>query len=122
MNVLYFYLQTEIINQNKSNIGYYNKKHLKGPDLKKGGKVYFSWKNILTTRPSNKLDYLWIGPFEIEKKISKVNYKLKLPMIIRIYLVFYILLLEPAPQDAKMQEEITLEEETYKVEKILAYK
>lgn len=40
----------------------------------------------------------------------------------RIYLVFYISLLEPAPQNAKTVEEITLEKETYEVDKILVEK
>ena len=38
----------------------------------------------------------------------------------RIHPVFHISLLEPAPQNAKTQEEITIEEETYEVEKIIA--
>jgi hypothetical protein len=122
MKALYFYIQTEIINQNKKNMGYFNEKHLKGPELKKGGKVYLSRKNIETTRPSNKLDHLRIGPFEIEEKISEVNYKLKLPSTMRTHPVFHISLLEPAPQNAKTQEEITIEEETYEVESILAEK
>ena len=38
----------------------------------------------------------------------------------RIHPVFHISLLEPAPQNARTQEEITLEDETYEVEKIVA--
>lgn len=122
MNALYFYLQTEIINQNKLNIGYYNEKHLKGPELKRGGKVYLSRKNIETTRPSNKLDHLRIGPFEIEEKISEVNYRLKLPSTTKVHPVFHISLLEPAPQNAKTQEETLIEQNAYEVEAILGEK
>ena len=120
MNALYFFLKTEIINQNKLTTNYFNEKHLKGPDFKKGGKVYLSTKNIQTTRPAKKFDHLRIGPFEIEEKISKVNFRLKLLKTIRIHPVFHISLLEPAPQNARTQEEITLEDETYEVEKIVA--
>ncbi|EED18391.1 retrotransposon polyprotein, putative [Talaromyces stipitatus ATCC 10500] len=122
MKALYFYLHTEIINQNKLTTGYYNEKHQKGPDFKKGEKVYLSRKNIQTTRPSDKLDHLRIGPFEIEEKVSEVNYKLKLPNTMRVHPIFHISLLEPAPQNAKTQEEITIEQETYEVESILAEK
>ena len=74
----------------------------KGPDFKKGGKVYLSTKNIQTTRPAKKFDHLRIGPFEIEEKISEVNFRLKLPKTMRIHPVFYISLLEPAPQNARI--------------------
>lgn len=40
----------------------------------------------------------------------------------RIHPVFHVSLLEPAPRNAKTQEEITIEEETYEVDKILAEK
>ncbi|EED17419.1 conserved hypothetical protein [Talaromyces stipitatus ATCC 10500] len=94
MKVLYFYLHIEIINQNKLTTGYYNEKHQKGPNFKKGEK----------------------------EKISEVNYKLRLLNTIRVHPIFHILLLELAPQNAKTQEEITIEQETYKVKSILAEK
>jgi hypothetical protein len=51
-----------------------------------------------------------------------LTYELKLPQSIRIHLVFHILLLEPAPQDAK-QTQIQLSDETqddvYEVVKVL---
>ena len=41
----------------------------------------------------------------------------------QIHLVFHILLLEPAPKNARMQKNIEIEsEEEYEVEKILNYK
>jgi hypothetical protein len=81
-------------------------------------------RNIKTKRPSNKLDHLRLGPFKIEEKLGLVNYRLKLPESIKkLYVVFYILLLEPALNNAKLAINIEIEEETkdeYKVEKILA--
>ena len=44
---------------------YYNKKHSVGPTLKKGDKVYLLQKNVVTKRPSDKLDHKKLGPFEI---------------------------------------------------------
>ena len=58
---------------------YYNQQHQEAPEFKKGDKVYLLRKNIKTQRPSNKLDFKKIGPFEIEEQIGKVNYKLRLP-------------------------------------------
>ncbi|GMG17194.1 unnamed protein product [Aspergillus oryzae] len=104
---------------------YYNRHHKKGPTFKKGEKVFLLRRNIKTKRPSSKLDYQKIRPFKIEEQIGNVNYRLKLPdSMKRIHPVFHILLLEPAPENAKIAENIELDEEgtEYKVEKILKYK
>ena len=105
---------------------YYNQQHQEVPEFKKGDKVYLLRKNIKTQRPSNKLDFKKIGPFEIEEQIGKVNYKLRLPENIQIYPVFYVFLLEPAPTHATViteTKEILPEnpeaDQEYKVEKIL---
>jgi len=58
---------------------YYNQRHQEAPKFRKGDKVYLLRKNIKTQRPSNKLDFKKIGPFEIEEQTGKVNYKLRLP-------------------------------------------
>ena len=80
---------------------YYNQGHQKGPNLKKGEKVYLLRRNIKTKRPSSKLNHLKLGPFKIEEKIGPVNYRLKLPNSIRrIHLTFHISLLKPAPKNA----------------------
>jgi len=75
---------------------YYNQKHSVGPTLKEGDKVYLLRKNIVTKRPSDKLDHKKLRPFEIAEKKGPVNYRLKLPKTIRIHPVFYVSLLEPA--------------------------
>ena len=66
---------------------YYNLKVSKGPDLKKGDKVWLLHKNILNRRLSKKLNYVKLGLFKIKKKIIKVNYKLDLLTKIKIHLV-----------------------------------
>ena len=75
---------------------YYNLKVFEGLDLKKGDKVQLLYKNILSRRLSKKLNYIKLGLFKIKKKITEVNYKLDLPAKIKIYLIQYIAMLEPA--------------------------
>ena len=40
------------------------------------------------------MDYKYIGPYKIIKKISENNYKLDLLLKIRLYLIYYISLLK----------------------------
>jgi hypothetical protein len=81
-------------------------------------------RNIRIRRSSAKLDYLKLGPFKIEEKIGPLNYRLKLlESIRRIYIIFYVSLLEKVPKNAEIATNIEIEEETeneYKVEAILA--
>lgn len=58
--------------------------------------VYLSTKNITTKQPSHKLDFKYIRPYKIIKKVSKNNYKLDLPSKVRLYLIFHISLLKSA--------------------------
>ena len=104
---------------------YYNRHHEKGPTFKKGEKVFLLRRNIKTKRPSSKLNHQKIRLFRIEEQIGNVNYRLKLPdSMKKIHPVFYISLLEPVPEKAKIAENIELDEEgtEYEVEKILKYK
>jgi hypothetical protein len=105
---------------------YYNGKHQMGPDFEKGEKVYLLHRNIKTKQPSIKLDHQKLGPFEIEEQLGPVGYKLKLPKSIKIYLNFHVLLLEKAPDDAKIPDNMELNKNTtkeeYKVKRILQIK
>ena len=97
-----------------------NKKRLKGPTFERGDKVYLLTKNLKFKQPSSKLDHVRIGPFEVEKQTSKVNYQLKLPAKAQIHPNLHVLLLEPAPKNAPVQTEWNIEEEEeYNVKKIL---
>ena len=58
--------------------------------------VYLATKNIIIKKPSKKLDYKYLGPYKVTKRISENNYQLDLPPKVRIYLIFYISLLENA--------------------------
>ena len=74
---------------------YYNQKVSKGPDLKKGDKVYLFTKNFESKRFSKKLNYIKMGPFKIINKVIKVLYRLDLLLKIKIYLIYYITILKP---------------------------
>ncbi|KAH7563609.1 hypothetical protein BM1_00656 [Bipolaris maydis] len=65
-----------------------------------------------------KLDNLRVGPFEILEKIGLVNYKLRLLLGIKVHPIFHKKLLEPAPQDAELVEDIKLENDKYMVEAV----
>ena len=56
--------------------------------------VYLAIKNIITKKPNKKLDYKYLNPYKIIKKILKNNYQLDLPLKVQIYPIFYILLLK----------------------------
>ena len=75
---------------------YYNKKRNKDITLKKGDKIYLLRRNIKITKLSSKLNHVKIGLFKILRSIKGISFKFDLLNIIRIYPVFYALLLEPA--------------------------
>ena len=102
-----------------------NRKRSEGPDLRKGGMVYLLRKNIKTKRPSDKLDHTKLGPFKIKDKLGPVTFRLNLPEGMRIHPVFHVLLLEPAPDNARLGP-IQIDEETqtplYEVDEIIGHK
>ena len=73
-----------------------NRCRLKGPNLSEGDLVYLIRKNIKIKRPNSKLDFKKLGLFKIKDKLGSVTYRLELLRDIKIHLVFYIALLEPA--------------------------
>jgi hypothetical protein len=61
------------------------------PDWKVGDEVWLNSQNILTTRPSPKLDHRWIGPFPILSKVSNSVFKLTLPSSMQgVHPVFHV--------------------------------
>src|SRR6266566_8165280 len=81
---------------------YYNKKRSKGPALKGGNKVWLLYKNFKSRQLSKKLDYIKLGLFKIAEKILEVIYWLDLLARIKIYLVQYVIMLEPAQRNIKL--------------------
>jgi hypothetical protein len=87
--------------------------------------VYLLRKHIKTKRPSDKLDHIKLGPYKIMKKLGPVTFMLEMLEGIRIHLVFYISLLEPAPKNARPGP-VEIDQETqqpyYKAEEIIRFK
>ena len=81
---------------------YYNQKVSEGPDLKEGDKVYLLIKNFKSKRPSKKLNYVKMGLFKIINKVIEVLYRLDLLLKIKIYLVYYIAMLELVYKNHKL--------------------
>lgn len=99
---------------------YYDKRHQEAPQFKEGEKVFLLQQNIKTKRPSDKLDFKKLGPFEILQKTEPVNYKLRLPDTVPIHPNFHVSLLEKAPGNAQQYKtEVDNEEQEYEVETIL---
>ena len=88
-------LVTNISHTNELYAKHYNNKRKEPPEFTVKSKVWIDTRNIRTTRPSKKLDYKKIGPFEIIEKISSHAYKLKLPKDVKIHPVFHVSRLEP---------------------------
>jgi len=61
--------------------------------------VWLLHKNFKSRWLSKKLDYIKIRPFKIAEKILKVIYRLDLLVKMKIYLVQYIIMLEPVYRD-----------------------
>ena len=101
---------------------YYDRKRSEGPDFRKGDPVYLIRRNVKTKRPSAKLDFTKLGPYEIEEVLGKTNYRLKLPKSMRIHPVFHISLLEPAPKEAGTTQVEVEPDEEYEVEKVLRHR
>jgi hypothetical protein len=79
---------------------YYNQRRLPAPVYKPDDLVYLDASDIKTTRPSRKLSHRWLGPFPIERQVSRHAYQLRLPFPMRrLHPVFNIVKLTSAPTD-----------------------
>ena len=84
--------------------------------------VYLAIKNIITKRLSKKLDYKYLKPYKITKRISENNYQLNLPFKVRIYPIFYISLFENAINVKLIntgQNNVKVNEKKYEAKKVL---
>ena len=73
---------------------FYDTKHTPS-EFKPGDRVWLDARNLPTSRPSKKLDWKRLGPFEIAKRIGTQAYQLKLPATMRIHPTFHVSLLDP---------------------------
>jgi hypothetical protein len=88
---------------------YVNKSRLERSRLREENLVYLLRRNIKTIKPSDKLDLKKIGLFKIKRNIRDISFELKLPLIIKIYFIFHILLLEPAYLDIPKESAFKLD-------------
>jgi hypothetical protein len=120
---LYWQLVADIEFGNIQTKEYANKKHNIEFLFKKKNKVYLLRKNIKTKQLDIKLDFKKLRLFRISKQIRIINFRLELLENSRLYLVFYIVLLELARgniliiTDTEIQPEHDLD--IYKIEEIL---
>lgn len=116
-------LAADIEFSNSRTAKYSNKKRSVGPPLQRGDKVYLLRKHIKTKRPSTKLDFKKLGPFEILEQVGKVNFRLRLPKGSRLHPVFHVSLLEPARGTTPLATNEELQPENdpdvYEVEKLM---
>ncbi len=78
----------------KKSIKYQNKKQKTISQLEKKKNIYFFIKNFRTRKLNKKLNYIKVKLFFVKKTKKLVNYKLDLFKNVKIFLVFYILLLK----------------------------
>ena len=72
---------------------YYDAKH-KRVEYQVGDKVWLLSSNIRTQRPSKKLDWKRLGPYQITEKIGTQAYRLQLPPSLKVHPVFHVSLLD----------------------------
>lgn len=96
------------------------------PPFALGDKVWLVRKHIKTNRPSDKLDYKKLGPYEIIDQINPVAFRLRLPQHFLIHPVFHVSLLEkyiPASEPGRKHHEFPPDiiegAEEYEVEEIV---
>ena len=100
---------------------YYNQKRLKKLTFSEKRIIYLAIKNIITKKPSKKLDYKYLKLYKIIKRISENNYQLDLPLKIRIYPIFHIFLLKDAINVELIntgRNNVKVNEKEYKAEKV----
>ena len=99
---------------------YANINRSEGPDLKEGDNAYLIRRNLRTKRPSDKLDFVKLGPFRVTRQTGPVNFELELPKSMKVHPVFHASLLEKADKSVPLDKEQELESiEEFEVEQIL---
>jgi len=79
---------------------YYNRRRSPAPVFQPRDRVYLDASDIKMTRLSPKLSHRRLGPFEIERQVRPLAYRLKLPHGLRqLHPVFNVVKLSAAPDD-----------------------
>ena len=91
-------------------LGFADARH-RPEEFKPGDHVWLNAKDLITERPSKKLDHKRLGPFKIIRKISELTYELKLPPSFKIHPVILASRIECAKPDEwqRPRPRVTLE-------------
>ncbi|CAA9373459.1 hypothetical protein AVDCRST_MAG94-4350 [uncultured Leptolyngbya sp.] len=88
-------LEQRLRQARKTQARYYDRKRIERI-YSPGDKVWLAARNIRTTRPCEKLDFKYHGPFEVIEPVGKQAYRLHLTgTLARVHPVFHVSLLEP---------------------------
>ena len=119
-------LQTTLEKTIEDQERYANEHRAEVPPIQVGDLVWLNAKNLSSGRPSKKLDFKQVGPFEVKRVLSEVAFELRLPPWLRSHPVFHASLLEKAKinQFSKRREPeppaiLVENEEEYQVEEVL---
>ena len=96
-------------------------KRRSAPTFKENDFVWLDRRNIKTTRPAQKIDSRFIGPFKVIRKVSSSAYQLELPdSLCRLHPVFHVSLLKPAQRISEILiPELIDGEPEYEVQEII---
>jgi hypothetical protein len=126
LKVFHKELAADLVFFTKRVVSYYNKYYNIEPIFKKKNKIYLIQRNIQTKQPNTKVDHKKLGLFRIKRITGLVNYKLVLPRIMNIYLVFHISFLELVLLGALLIPVTEIEpvnsNAEYKIKEILDYR
>jgi hypothetical protein len=106
---------------------YADRRRREPPPFKVGDEVLLSTKHLrMPHSKTRKLLPRFVGPFPIDRVVSPVAFKLRLPKHMRIHNVFHVSLLKPYKRDGLVQPppppDIIDDEFEYEVEAVLAHR
>ncbi|XP_073780218.1 uncharacterized protein [Danio rerio] len=82
-----------------------------GPTYSPGQWVWLSARDLRLRLPCKKLSPRYVGPFQIERQISPVSFRLTLPNHYRIFPTFHVSLLKPAVGPVEADREVAAGEQ-----------
>ncbi|EUC53577.1 Transposon Tf2-1 polyprotein, putative [Rhizoctonia solani AG-3 Rhs1AP] len=107
LSLIHDELRAELTHSQDDASRQFNRSVKPAPEFKIGDRVWLLRRNIKTTRPSDKLDYRKLGPFQIVAARGPVSFQLELPpSLSRLHPVFHVSLLEPYHSPADIPDRV----------------